>query len=633
MVSWRFCHALVERGLHERYAVTVLGEEPRPAYDRINLTACLGGGDPAGLELAPREWYARHRLALTTGDPVARIDRVARTLTTRSGRTLAYERLVLATGSRPFVPPIPGAGLPGVFVYRTIEDLVAIRTHAGRAAAATVLGGGLLGLEAANALRQLGLATSVIERGVSLMTRQLTPAAATLLRRKVEALGVRVLLTRETRGIRSTPDGLAVDFAGGESLTTDLVIVAAGIRPRQELAEACGLACGRHGGIVVGDNLATSDPRIFSIGECASHRDMIYGLAAPGYLMAETLADRFAGKRRRFRGGPLSARLKLLGIDVAALGDFQDAGESQAHSTQDTHCELIFRGHRLVGAISVGPNPEAARLQDAVDARRFVWPWRRARFLRTGRLWDDADTDPNHWPATAIVCNCRGITRGALSQACRTGCDSVAGLARATGASTVCGSCRPLLAQIVGDPASVAPPVAGRPWLLVASTLAVAAVATGLALGPRAVGRTIEHRRWLDLVWTEPAWQRATGFTILGCAVATLLLSLRKRFPRITWGDFGWWRVLHALLGLAGLLTLVAHTGLRLGSNFNRMLMFDFLGLIAVGALAGTFAALETRFDVRTARRLRSFWNWSHVVLVWPLPALLLFHVLSAYYF
>jgi nitrite reductase (NADH) large subunit len=151
--------------------------------------------------------------------------------------------------------------------------------------------------------------------------------------------------------------------------------------------------------------------------------------------------------------------------------------------------------------------------------------------------------------------------------------------------------------------------------------------------GPLSGSLSIEHRRWIDVVWTEPAWQRATGFTILGIAAATLLLSLRKRLPRITWGNFGWWRVLHAALGVIGLVTLVAHTGLRLGSNFNRVLMLDFLGLIAVGALAGTVTSLEAQLDVRTARQLRAFWTWSHIVLVWPLPVLLLFHVLSAYYF
>ena len=635
MVGWRFCHALVERGLTRSLSVTVVGEEPRPAYDRIRLADCLDARTAADLQLAPREWYEANGLCLITGDPVVNIDRNARAVVTKSGRRIEYDRLVLATGSRPYVPTIPGTGLPGVFVMRTIEDVEAIRAKAGNSRTAAVIGGGLLGLEAANALLKLGLRPIVLERGPGLMARQLTPAAAALLKEKVEALGVEVRLAQDSEAIFVSQQGaLSIEISGQDCLTVDLVVIAAGIRPRQELAEAAGLACDRRGGVTIGDTLATSDPRIFAIGECAAHRGMIYGLAAPGYQMAEALADRIAGQRRTFRGGPLSARLKLLGIEVAALGEFQDAGESKVHASTDTHRELIFRRGRLVGAISVGPNPEAARLQDAVDARQFVWPWRRNRFSTTGSLWDEQDaTDPNRWPAGAIVCNCRSVTRGVLSQACRTGCASAAELSATTGAGSVCGSCRPLLAQIAGDRELSAPPLGGRRWLLGACVVAATSVTAGLLRGPFVTGASIELRRWIDIVWTEPVWQRATGFTILGVAAATLLLSLRKRIARISWGDFGWWRVLHAGLGVLGLAVLVAHTGLRLGSNFNRVLMLDFIALIAVGALAGTVTSLEARFDIRTARRLRSFWTWSHIVLVWPLPVLLIFHVLSAYYF
>lgn len=634
MVGWRFCHALAELGLTKRFAVTVIGEEPRVAYDRIRLADCLDGRTAADLQLAPREWYEQNGFTLVTGDPVIAIDRRSRTVSTRRESRWHYDRLVLATGSRPFVPDIPGTDLPGVFVMRSIDDIEALRIRARTARTAAVLGGGLLGLEAAHALLKLGLRPVVLERGAGLMARQLTPAAAALLRQKVELLGVEVRLSQETTGICSVASSLVIGVSGQPDLTVDIVVIAAGIRPRHELAESAGIACDRRGGVIIDDHLATSDPHIFAIGECASHRGMIYGLAAPGYLMAEALAGRFAGRRRVFRGGPLSARLKLIGIDVAALGDFQDAGDSLTHSTSDTHRELIFRRGRLVGAISVGPNPEAARLQDAVDARRIVWPWRRNRFPQTGRLWsDEAAADPNNWPAAAIICNCRGITRGRLSQCYREGCATAAALTAATGAGSVCGSCRPLLAQLAGDAQTAAPAPKGRPWLLAACALAIAAIDTGLLTGPLAVGSSLEHRRWIDLVWTEPSWQRATGFTILGISAATLLLSLRKRLSWVKWGDFGWWRVLHAALGVFGLVMLVAHTGLRLGSNFNRVLMLDFLGLIAVGALAGTVTSLEARLDVRAARQLRAFWTWAHVVLVWPLPVLLTFHVLSAYYF
>jgi len=635
MVGWRFCQALVDRGLHERFAITALGEERQPAYDRVHLTALFSGRAADDLALSPREWYARHAITLHTGDPVRAIDRAHARVTTASGRSVPYDRLVLATGSTPHVPPIEGLDLPGVHVYRTIEDVEAIRHRARQARRAAVVGGGLLGLEAAQALLDLGLEVTVLERGPHLMSRQLSPAAAALLHAKVAALGVRVRFNTQTvsAGADGDPE-LTLHFADRGSLETGLVVIAAGIRPRQELAQECGLACHRRGGIEVDDTLTTADPRIHAIGECASHRGAVYGLAAPGFLMAEVLAERLAGGRRRFEGAPLSARLKLLGVEVASLGESQDAGSTAVHTTDSTHRELIFRRGRLVGGIVVGPNPELQRLQDAAENRRPVWPWRRERFLRTGRLWDDDDTtDPALWPAGTIVCNCAGVSRGALTSACQRGCRTVDELARETRASTVCGSCRPLVAQIAGLGAAAAEPAPGWVVLLAVSLIALATTLAIALLPPASVGQSVEFARAYDAILTASAWRQATGFSVLGCAALSALLSLRKRLRRFTLGSFGWWRAAHAALGLAGLAALAAHTGFDLGDNFNRILMVDFLVLIALGACAGAVTALEARLDTRAAKRLRTFWTWTHVLAVWPLPALVTIHVLAAYYF
>ena len=355
MVGWRLCQELVAAGVNESATISVFGEEARPAYDRVHLTSLFSGHPVDDLMLSPREWYADNRIALVTGDPVVAIDRERKTITTRRGLIATYDWLVLATGSRPFVPPMRGTKVPGVFVYRTIEDIEAIRARAQGAKSAAVIGGGLLGLEAAQALLNLGLAATVIERGPGLMARQLSPAAADLLRRKVEELGVRVLLKSETLEARPREaGGLSIILRDYDSLDCDLLIVAAGIRPRQELAEACGLPCDRRGGVVVDDRLTTADPQILAIGECAAHRGIVYGLAAPGFLMAEVAAARLAGRDATFTGTPLSARLKLLGIEVAALGEFQDDGDSFRHVTPATHRELIFRRGRLIGVRPAG---------------------------------------------------------------------------------------------------------------------------------------------------------------------------------------------------------------------------------------------------------------------------------------
>ncbi|HEY0945204.1 MAG TPA: FAD-dependent oxidoreductase [Opitutaceae bacterium] len=634
MVGWKLCQALVARGRHLHWQITALGAEPRPAYDRVRLTDFFSGKRPDELLLAPRFWYERNRITLRTGAPVLRIDRENRCVELANGESLPYDRLVLATGSRPFVPPLRGAGRDGVFVYRTIEDLEAIRACARVSRRAAVLGGGLLGLEAAKALLDLGLEVTVLERGPGLMARQLTPDAAALLRAKIEALGVRVCPGRDTVAVEAgEATALRVACADGEAFEVDLFVIAAGIVPNDELARACGLPVGKRGGIEVDDTLSTVDLRIHAIGECAVHRGMVYGLAAPGYLMAEVLAERLSGALRSFSGAPLSARLKLLGVDVASFGESQDDGESIVHRTPETYRELIFRRGRLVGGLSVGPYPEAARLQDAVERRQYVWPWKRRRYASSGRLWpEEAAVDVSQWPPSAVVCNCTGVTRGQLSAACRSGCTSVEALASATGASTVCGSCRPLLGNLVGVDAAPAAAV-GVKQLLAACALVVAVVAFLATAVPPLVGQSLQFRRPWEFLLLDPSWRQVTGFSVLGCAVLSLVLSLRKRIARITWGDFAWWRLAHVTLGILGLVTLVAHTGLRLGSNFNRVLMVDFLGLTLLGACAGAVTALERRLDPRAARRLRSFWTWAHVLLVWPLPVLVGFHILAAYYF
>lgn len=635
MVGWKLCDLLVRRGLNRYWQTTAIGEEPRPAYDRVHLTDYLAHRRLESLELTPRSWYAENHIELITGDPVVMIDRPGRTVQLRSGQVRAYDKLVLATGSRAFTPAIEGANLEGVFVYRTIEDLEAIIARAVSAREVAVMGGGLLGLEAARALMDMGMEANIIERGSGLMARQLTPNASALLRTKIEALGVRIHTPKHTHSIsRLGETRLRIHFTDRTHLDADLLVIAAGITPRDELARQAGLACARRGGIEVDDFLATNDPSIHAIGECASHRGITYGLAAPGYLMAELLVETLAGQPRPFNGSALATRLKLLGVEVASSGDFQRDAESLVYRDENTYRELIFSRNHLVGALSVGPNPEAARCQDLAERRRWISPWRQRRFVETGRLWPaPVSDDPNEWPAAAIICSCKGVTRGRLSAACQSGCVTAAQLAEATGASTVCGTCRPLVARLAGASTAVEP-ASGARTLLVFSLLAATVAAAVFLLHPVPFGQSIEHAAPWEFLLLDSGWRRVTGFIVLGCATLSLVLSLRKRIPGLaSLGAFGWWRVTHVVLGLLGLATLVAHTGLSLGDNFNRILILDFLGLVALGAGAGVVTSIEARIPPRNALRLRRGWTLAHIALVWPLPALVGFHIFAAYYY
>ena len=453
MMGFRLCRRLVECGATpEALRLVVFGEEPRPAYDRVRLTEILAGGTEDDLRFAPEGWYRDHGIDLHLGDPVVRVDRAECTVETASGATVAFDRLVLATGSRPFVPPIPGADLPGVFVYRTVADLQAILQQARGAARAAILGGGLIGVEAAGALAGLGPEVHLFEASRGLLPRQLDETGAGMLRERMEALGVRVHTGARTTRIEAGGRGRVVCLEGGERLAVDLVVLAAGIRPRGEIARLAGLETAGSGGVVVDDHLQSSDPRIFAVGECATHRGVTYGLAAPGYRMIDVLVDNLVGGSAVFEGADRSALLKLPGVSVAALGRYEEAADTQAHAylAGGVYRKLVLRDGRIVGALSVGEWADLAQVRDAIDEPRGFSFWDLRRFRSTGSLWQKADSPPVHeWAADALVCGCLGVRRGALTEAEMEGCETAAELSARTGAGTMCGSCRPLLVELV----------------------------------------------------------------------------------------------------------------------------------------------------------------------------------------
>jgi len=633
MAGWKLCERLTAFAGRGREKVVMLGEEASAAYDRVHLTRLIEGASPDDLLLAPRGWYAERGIELHTGDPVVAVDCAAKAIRSASGREVKYDKLVFATGSRAHLPGIPGNDLPGVFTYRTTADLQRIKEAVADAKRAVVLGGGLLGLEAAGAVHALGPATWIVERGTGLLARHLDPQSSALLQSLVTRTGIQVCNSREAELIERAGDDLLVQFNTGECLRAQIVIFAAGIRPRDELASAAGLRIAPRGGIEVDDRLRTSDPDVFAIGECASHRGTLYGLASPAYRMAEVLADGLAGRRASFTGWDFSTTLKLPGISVATFGDYQADDATAVFTSKDSLRRLVFRDRRLVGAVAVGEWPEQARVRDLVERRAFVWRWQRDRFAKTGSLWrPGASSSVLHWPADAIVCNCVGVRRAALSAACREGCTTVEKLSQCTGAGTVCGSCRPLLAELAGAPV---PTVVQPAWraLLIASLLALAAAVVLAFAPPVPFAESVQVRFRPEVLWTDDLAKQVTGWSLVALAAMSLLLAARKRVKRFQLGEVGHWRALHGALGVLSLLLLVTHTGLRLGQNLNLILMLNFLALAFVGGLAGAVTALERRMDGLWARRLRAAWTGCHVALTWPLPALILFHVVAAYYF
>ncbi|UQA57733.1 FAD-dependent oxidoreductase [Polyangium aurulentum] len=921
MTSFKLCQKMVEHGALEDINIVVFGEEHRPAYDRVHLTEIFSGRSEDSLLLAPDEWYEDNDIELILGDRVIVVDRERSIVISASGEIVPYNRLVFATGSSPFVPPVEGLKVPaspeegggeklrpGVFLYRTVDDVYDIQAYASGCLRAAVIGGGLLGLEAAKAVYDLGLKVHVVEVAPGLMPRQLDAPAATLLKEKIEELGVKVSVGKKITRIVSgdptaspdEPTRLAIQFEDGGELVVDMIIVSTGIRPRGELAQAAGLNCLPNGGIVVDDRLQTSDPQIFAVGECAAHAGTTYGLVGPGYQMVDVLVANLLGGDAQFKGADQSAKLKLMGVTVAALGEFdgdtKPLSSALRYTTGGVYRKLVTRQGRLIGAVTVGDWENLDRIREALLSPVPMNFWDMRRFRSSGNLFPKEESKKvTEWAADAVVCGCIRVTRGTLSACIAEGCSTLAALSSKTGAGTVCGSCKPLMAELLGvderetvvplavpgpalsvreqrpavsrrgpvsrrtavppmpgsmrrpslaggplsvrgggpvaitaignpptpvpagrrrrslpivdmsvalgelspesmnalafapseepAPASTRRPPSSRPsakssrppasswadnpdapmrvlppapppedeaevglssdrapalfdepardledlqitplppppsfndeltdaaargeleleneededdelgdfdrgessfdfnriqtrrsWvppkrlsmlppkelvvspakpgaqrnsmsqpkergvgtLLGASIAAALLSAAAAALKPIPVPGTIDGRLGLFQILTDNLLKQVTGYVLVALCALSLVLSLRKRIKRFTFLDVPMFRSIHGVIGALTLFGLVAHTGLHLGTQLNFWLAIDFLAVTVLGAVAGVVTAISGRWSAVTARDRRLATSRLHLWLFFPMPVLVLLHVLQVYYY
>lgn len=457
MVGHHFLQQMVERELHLHYQVIVFAEENSPAYDRVHLSEFFSGRSAQSLSMVEDGFFDATGIELRLGHGVDHVDTQHRFVVDRQGRQTAYDLLVLATGSYPFVPPIPGNDAPGCLVYRTLDDLAAIQSCAAKGKVGVVVGGGLLGLEAANALKHLGLQTHVVEFAPRLMGVQLDEGGAAMLRRKIEALDVQVHTGKETRGI---VDGEAcryrMDFADGSHLDTDLVLFSAGIRPRDQLARECGLEVGPRGGIVIDDQCRTSDPSIFAIGECALWNGQIFGLVAPGYQMARTLADTLCGSDVAFQGADMSTKLKLLGVEVASIGDAHGRTPgSQSYSWVDGPAEVYKKivvsqdNKRLLGAVLVGDSNEYSTLLQMMLNNMPLPANPEGLILPASSGAGKPTLGVAALPDGAQICSCHNVSKSDICDAVKGGCSDMTMIKSCTKAATGCGGCAALTKQVM----------------------------------------------------------------------------------------------------------------------------------------------------------------------------------------
>src|SRR3984893_2536685 len=439
--------------------ITVLCEESRPAYDRVHLSSYFSGKSAQELSLAEPDFFDRSGIRLKLSERAVAIDRERRVVETASGLHLEYDRVVLATGSYPFVPSIPGCNRPGCYVYRTIDDLDAIRLASANAKSCVVIGGGLLGLEAAKALQDLGLETHVVEFAPRLMAVQIDDAGGSMLRGRIRNLGVGVHTAKQTTAIVDGSERThRLQFADGSDLETDLIVFSAGIRPRDEWARVAGLQVGDRGGVVIDDACRTSDLDIFAIGECALWKGKVYGLVAPGYQMASIVASQLQGGAEvRFGGADMSTKLKLMGVDVASIGD-SHAMESGARACvfiderRQIYKKLVVNeeGTRLLGGILIGSAEEYGTwLQMVQNESPLPANPEQLMFSAADELNGHQSLGLGALPDSAQICSCNNVSKRDLCAAIAGGARTVGALKQCTKAASSCGGCAPLVTQVL----------------------------------------------------------------------------------------------------------------------------------------------------------------------------------------
>jgi nitrite reductase (NADH) large subunit len=454
MVGQRFLEQLVARD--QSCDITVFCEEPRPAYDRVQLTSFFSGKTASDLALVKKDFFANSRITLRLNDSVLAVDPVQKLVRSTRYKDVPYDKLVFATGSSPFVPPVAGHDRRDCFVYRTIEDLEVIAAKAARAKTGTVIGGGLLGLEAAKALKNLGLETHIVEFAPRLMAVQLDDSAGRLLRRKIEALGARVHVSKNTKEIVNGEKARnKLVFTDGTSLETDLVVFSAGIRPRDELARTAGIAVGERGGIRINSHCQSANPDIYAIGECALWEGRTFGLVAPGYQMAEVAARHLLGETQlQFLGADMSTKLKLMGVDVCSIGDAHGSAPGALNyvftdEAAGVYKKLVVAEDRkqLLGAILVGDAADyGTLLQMALNP--LPLPEHPEELILPAREGSKG-LGIEALPDSALICSCNSVTKGAICAAIAGGCSSLGALKAKTRAATSCGGCAPLAKQVL----------------------------------------------------------------------------------------------------------------------------------------------------------------------------------------
>ena len=632
-VGIKFANEIRRR--HTSAIVTVFSDEKRAPYNRAQLSLLLAGQvSQEAINLPIVEGNGIEVI----GQQVVSLDCEAQTLVDSAGDMHTYDYLVFATGARAHIPQLKGIDLNGVYPFRSLDNTESLLARKARSRHVVVVGGGLLGIETAVAMNQFHTRVTLVHQADRLMNRQLDETSAELLKAKIEAQNIEVILNHGLRAIKGENEVEYVQLRGGLELTCDTVILCCGSAPNIELARQAKIRVNR--GIVVSPTLATSQENVFAIGECCEYEEQVYGLVSPGYDQALVLADYLSGGDATYQGSDPQSLLKVLNFPLRTFG--QPINYRRTRFDKETvfqsdqqYVKLITTKSQLVGGIAVGEASEFDALFDAY-LRKEKLPWYRRLLLKfTGRIWPLSDqSDTSQWSDERFVCKCHQVSLGKVCGAINNGAVTVKALGSVTGAGTTCGGCQPLLANIVASKTGEKTSLAAEPlWGLsvVLSIFVLVMVGVVLSIPGLATGESVTKPALFEWLWNDKFWKQVTGFTLLGLSAVGLLVSLRKRFKRVALGRFVYWRFAHVTLGALCIAVLLAHTGLHLGTNLNQWLSLNFITILSLGALTSSAVALSHRLTSHRQQLFRKSWNWLHILAAWPLPVLLAAHILTVY--
>jgi nitrite reductase (NADH) large subunit len=624
------------KGQNPSHRILLFGDEPVSPYNRVQLSLYLSGEvSRATLDIMPSQTDADQSEGLEThyGRKITHIDRKARAVSDDAGHVFHYDKLILATGSRARLPDLPGNTLRNTYTFRTLDDTESLLERKQVSRSVCIVGSGPLGIETA-----LGMKTR--ENRVYLQARNylldaaLDEKAQEILCDSLQTAGIQVIANDDTKAILGHDYVIGVELQSGRIIEADTVVFCTGVAANTYLAQACGLDVSK--GILVNDVMQSSDPHIYAVGECSEHRGQTYGVVAPGYEQVSSMITHVSGQHMPYTGSAANIQLKFGNQSSALIGQVRDASCDTyvyANRLKGLYRKLFIADHQLVGYIYIGSWHELPTLQQTQASGARLKAKQLTQFSTTGVLWEaDKPIHIKDQPEEYIVCLCESVTRGALSNAMEHGNRTMDSLCQATNAGVTCGSCKPLLAEMLDAPA---PNLVMRHYKSIYwySIIAIALMLATVFMEPIGIGENTQLSWQLEKLWFDNFWKQVSGYTLLFLSLLAGGLGIRKRWKKLNFGHLDDWRYVHSIIGVVALVVLMIHTGMRLGHNLNLVLMIIFLAATLTGSLVGVFMARNHHWTDLKLRRHRAWWSRVHYTLLWMLPALLTYHILAVYFF